>query len=342
MLKQSETILTLPYYTPGSIETESFVMIPSVMLPQPLSENDPNYDPDWDNILSKMSSDEKILYGLMRNRMMGSYMDGNLKRFTDDKGRVFIIMSYEEIMMRMHLGSKSTVKKHLDNMQRIGIIEIESGHNSKTGKNQCSRIYVKDVNAIQKENQVQKMDLENQVQKADPENQVQKSDLETKYTFCANQVQKVDHSYIDNRYIDKTIRDRMADQLKKQVLYDEYLKFIYQKSSKDIADCEIKVADSLIKEMVDIMTTTRAYYKISGDKIPPCRLQSIVMEADINWFIVVVAKLLKWGQGVKDGKAYARAVILSMEKETMNNLDYNAQEYDFFVNDNKGNKIYGR
>ena len=126
MSKTEEAILKLPYYTPGSIEKESFVMIPAVMLPQPLCEDDPDYDPDWDNILSKMSSDEKILYALMRNRMLGSYMEENLKRFTDDKGRVFIIMSYEEIMQRMHFGSKSTVKKHLDNMQRIGIIEIES------------------------------------------------------------------------------------------------------------------------------------------------------------------------------------------------------------------------
>ena len=325
MSKTEEAILKLPYYTPGSIEKESFVMIPAVMLPQPLCEDDPDYDPDWDNILSKMSSDEKILYALMRNRMLGSYMEENLKRFTDDKGRVFIIMSYEEIMQRMHFGSKSTVKKHLDNMQRIGIIEIESGYNSKTGKNQCSRIYVKDVNAIKTENQVQKVYPENQVQKADPE---------TKYTFCSDQVQKVYRSNNKYRYIDKTRVDEIAAAIKKQIMYDEYLKFLYRRKNKEAADCEIKVAEGLIKEMADIMSGSRTYYKISGERVPLSRLQDIVKEADINWFIVVVARLLKWGQDVKNGRAYARSVILNMDRESLDRLSDNAQDYDFCVNEN--------
>ena len=94
------------------------------------------------------------------------------------------------------------------------------------------------------------------------------------------------------------------------------------------------MAEGLIKEMTDIMSGSRTYYKISGERVPLSRLQDIVKEADINWFIVVVARLLKWGQDVKNGRAYARSVILNMDRESLDRLSDNAQDYDFCVNEN--------
>lgn len=183
-------LLDLAYYDPKSVENQSFLMIPAIMLPLP------TYDGDdaWDNPVSQLSSDAKLLYTIMRNRMMASYQDTNLRQFTDNEGHVFIIMRLEEIMLRLHV-SKPTAVKLISVLEETGLLRVSRAKNKLTNKNIPNKYYIMDVNSLRsepKENhfepecQVKKIDPENQVKNFNPENQVKKIDLE-------NQVKNFDH-----------------------------------------------------------------------------------------------------------------------------------------------------
>ncbi len=83
-----------------------------------------------------LSSDEKILYTLLLNRV--SYSKKNLKKFSDEKG-IFVYYSNKQI--QEHIGcSTNTVTKILDNLEKVGLIKKE---HQKCGL--PVKIYVNDI-----------------------------------------------------------------------------------------------------------------------------------------------------------------------------------------------------
>ena len=89
-----------------------------------------------DEYFKGITSDAKILYGLMLDRMSLSSKNGWL----DDKKRVFIYFSTEEIMDALNVGKNKALKTvaELDAETGIGLIE-----RAKQGQGKPARIYVK-------------------------------------------------------------------------------------------------------------------------------------------------------------------------------------------------------
>lgn len=68
-----------------------------------------------------LSSDEKILYTLLLNRV--NYSKKNLKKYSDEKG-IFVYYSNKQI--REHIGcSVNTATKILNNLEKVGLIKKE-------------------------------------------------------------------------------------------------------------------------------------------------------------------------------------------------------------------------
>ena len=80
--------LSFPYYYGHSGEQYAFFRIPKLLL--------------TDERFSEVSTDAKLLYGLLLDRMELSYRNG----WIDDQNRVFIIFTAEEVMSTLRCRSE--------------------------------------------------------------------------------------------------------------------------------------------------------------------------------------------------------------------------------------------
>ncbi len=114
--------ISFKYFYGNEAEQFTFYRIPKLLI--------------TDDYFKSISSDAKILYGLMLDRMSLSSKNGWL----DDKKRVFIYFSMEEIMESLNVGKNKALKTvaELDATTGIGLIE-----RTKQGQGKPARIYVK-------------------------------------------------------------------------------------------------------------------------------------------------------------------------------------------------------
>ena len=114
--------LKLPYFYGHEAEQYSFYRIPKQLIS--------------DSRFRKVSTDAKLLYGLMLDRMGLSMKNGWL----DEQGRVYIFFVLDEIQDLLQCGHEKAVKllAELDSEKGIGLIE-----RVKQGQGKPTIIYVK-------------------------------------------------------------------------------------------------------------------------------------------------------------------------------------------------------
>ena len=113
---------SFPFYYGLEAEQFSFYRIPKKLIA--------------DNRFRSISTDAKLLYGLMLDRMGLSIKNG----WTDDLGRVYIYFPIEEVMDLLHCKSEKAIRlmAELDSKRGIGLIE-----RVRQGQGKPSIIYVK-------------------------------------------------------------------------------------------------------------------------------------------------------------------------------------------------------
>ena len=111
-----------PYYYLFEVGQFSFYRIPKMLV--------------TDECFCGISTDAKLLYGLMLDRMSLSIKNG----WTDDQGRVYIYFPIEEVMELLHCKSEKATRlmAELDSKKGIGLIE-----RVRQGQGKPSIIYVK-------------------------------------------------------------------------------------------------------------------------------------------------------------------------------------------------------
>lgn len=111
-----------PYYYGYEAEQFAFYRIPKLLV--------------TDERFQGLSTDAKLLYGLMLDRMSLSLKNGWL----DEQGRVYIYFPAEEIMSVLHCRSEKASKllAELDSKKGIGLIE-----RVRQGQGKPTTIYVK-------------------------------------------------------------------------------------------------------------------------------------------------------------------------------------------------------
>lgn len=114
--------LHFPYYYGYEAEQFAFYRIPKLLV--------------TDERFQGLSTDAKLLYGLMLDRMSLSLKNGWL----DGQGRVYIYFPAEEIMSVLHCRSEKASKllAELDSKKGIGLIE-----RVRQGQGKPTTIYVK-------------------------------------------------------------------------------------------------------------------------------------------------------------------------------------------------------
>ena len=125
--------LNLPYYYGHSGEQYAFFRIPKLLL--------------TDDRFAEISTDAKLLYGLLLDRMELSYRNG----WIDEQNRVFIIFTAEEVMSTLRCRSEKAARlfSELDSAKGIGLSELDSAkgigliERKRQGLGRPTLIYVK-------------------------------------------------------------------------------------------------------------------------------------------------------------------------------------------------------
>lgn len=114
--------ITFEYHYGMEAEQYTFFRIPKMLITDPC--------------FRMLSTDAKLLYGLMLDRMELSYRNG----WIDEQNRVFIIFTAEEVMSTLHCRSEKAARlfAELDSSKGIGLIERK-----RQGLGRPAIIYVK-------------------------------------------------------------------------------------------------------------------------------------------------------------------------------------------------------
>lgn len=129
----SATILPeLPYFYGGQAEQFAFYRIPKVFFTSP--------------VFSSLSTDAKVLYGLMLDRMQLSVKN----EWMDEHGRVYIYYTLENIKRDLGCGDQKAVKLLAELDSKYGLIERK-----RQGLGKPMMIFVKDFSAVLLKPQVQ-------------------------------------------------------------------------------------------------------------------------------------------------------------------------------------------
>ena len=118
--------LDLLYYQGCEAEQYAFYRIPKLLIS--------------DDRFRTISTDAKLLYGLMLDRMSLSVKNG----WIDEQNRVFIIFTAEEVMSTLHCRSEKAARlfSELDSLKGIGLIERK-----RQGLGRPTLIYVKNFSS---------------------------------------------------------------------------------------------------------------------------------------------------------------------------------------------------
>lgn len=99
--------MTFEYFYGKQSEQYAFYRIPKLLF--------------TDSRFETLSTDAKLLYGMLIDRMELSLKNG----WIDERGRIYIYFTVDEVMERFHCASGKAVKfiAELDNKKGIGLIE---------------------------------------------------------------------------------------------------------------------------------------------------------------------------------------------------------------------------
>lgn len=113
---------SLPYYYGAESEQYSFYRIPKLLF--------------TDSRFANISTDAKLLYGILLDRMSLSVKNG----WHDEQGRVYIIFTLEDVAETLGYKTEKAIKlfNELDTTKGVGLIE-----RVRQGQGRASLIYVK-------------------------------------------------------------------------------------------------------------------------------------------------------------------------------------------------------
>ncbi len=202
----------------------------------------------------RVSTDAKLLYGLMLDRMSLSAKNG----WFDEQGRVYIYFQLSEIQADMNCGHDKAIKilGELDSKKGIGLIE-----RVKQGQGKPARIYVKQF-ISRTVSTGRSPDLGN----AEPQtSEKPKSRLPERRSadFGESEGSYIEINHTELNQLDPSTD--LAKQLRENIDYD----FLRLRLTMD----EMEQVDELVEIMADAASATTSTVKIGGQEIPTANVR---------------------------------------------------------------------
>ena len=223
-----------------------------------------------------ISSESKILYGLLLDRMGLSAKNG----WTDDTGRVYIIFTTEEIMEALYYADNKATKL-MKELEGIGLIERK-----RRGLGKPSLIYVKNFISESSEPRIQNRENHDSVA-------AQTAVLEAPKSRC----NKTDKNYTDPSETDPFLSGAAAGMESEgkddRTLYQEY--FVRQ-FNFDALIASHPDDEDMLREMLELLVDTvcskRRFIRIAGDDKPAevVKAQLMKLNGDHLRFVLMCLK----------------------------------------------------
>lgn len=314
-------ILQLDYYYGIEAEQFSFYRVPRLLIK--------------DERFKKLSSDAKLLYGLMLDRMSLSIKN----KWFDDNNRAYIIYTINSIMEDLGCGKEKAVKvlAELDNTKGIGLVE-----KVRRGLGRPDIIYVK--NFASSEGNVDKKEVVNtdeitEVGKSDfrkSENQtsrsqktglqeVGKSDLKKSenQTFGSSEIEtqevgesnpnytkynKTDLNYIEESYINPIIqsgseKNDVIDDVQKCIeLIKENISYNHHMQYDSYGEKELY--DELFQVICEVVCVRRPTIRVAGEEYPYELVKSRFLKLESSHLEYVIECMKNTATKITNIKAY--------------------------------------
>ena len=314
-------ILQLDYYYGIEAEQFSFYRVPRLLIK--------------DERFKKLSSDAKLLYGLMLDRMSLSIKN----KWFDDNNRAYIIYTINSIMEDLGCGKEKAVKvlAELDNTKGIGLVE-----KVRRGLGRPDIIYVK--NFASSEGNVDKKETVNtdkitEVRKSDfrkSENQtsrsqktglqeVGKSDLKKSenQTFGSSEIEtqevgesnpnytkynKNNLNYIEESYINPIIQsgseknDVIDDAQKCIELIKENISYNHHMQYDSYGEKELY--DELFQVICEVVCVRRPIIRVAGEEYPYELVKSRFLKLESSHLEYVIECMKNTATKITNIKAY--------------------------------------
>jgi hypothetical protein len=270
---------TFPFHYGGEAEQYTFYRIPKLLFTDPQ--------------LKKLTTDAKVLYGLMLDRMSLSLKNGWL----DEDGRVFIYFSVEHIMEMIGCGNSKCTRllQELDSQSGIGLIT-----RVKQGLGKPDVIYVhKCVSRISKSNP---QTFQNEISR----------DVKTKSLDISNQhgintnINNTESN--ENNLIYSSRKDGREGMIERE----NYRKMIQENIGYEylIMDrISVDRVDEIVELIVDTLCSTQEYIVIGGDKKPTDVVKGQFCKLNIEHIRFILGCLDENTSHVRNIKKYLLSVL---------------------------------
>lgn len=254
------------YYGPEA-EQFSFYRIPKVLFEAESVKN--------------ISTDAKLLYGLMLDRMQLSAKN----KWYDENGRIYIYYTLKQIMKSLGCAKQKAVKL-LDELER----DAELIERERIGLNKPNRIFVKNFLSVYTRK------YENQTS-----GRMKIKPQEVRKSYPSN-TNNINTDFSDIEYIESIMDDDEKDEY---LSYKEYLleKIEYEYLVRD-HPYKRDVIDEMVELMLEVLCSNQKKIRICGDDKPIALVKSRFMKLDSGHITYVLECMSENTVKVRNIKAY--------------------------------------
>ena len=287
MAKSESTKIEFGYFHDYESEQFALYRIPKVLF--------------TDEYFRNLSSDAKVLYGLMLDRMALSIRNN----WVDNEGKVYIIFTLEQVMEYMNCGKDKGVKilAELDTDKGIGLIE-----RVKRGLGKPTIIYVKSF-VYRKEKVLDLAENDNRSQevgKTDPNN--------TNYNYT--DISNTDRSNTDLINLSDSSEQQSMDLMEEMELFQMNTALVKRNIEYDclVQRCRLgeqQQLDEIVALIVETISIERENITISGVKYPYQFVKSRLLLLEESHIEYVLDCLHENTREVKNIKAYLLTCLMN-------------------------------
>lgn len=269
-----------PFHYGNEAEQYTFYRIPKLLFDDPY--------------FGDLSTDAKVLYGLMLDRMSLSLKNGWL----DEDGRVFIYFTAETIMEMLGCANGKCAKllQELDTKNGIGLIT-----RIKQGLGKPDVIYVHKCIPKMRKTNVQTC-----------ENRISGNAKTTSADISKSHTNNTDPNNTDFIYNDP-IYSEGADAMRRMAERESYREMVLENIDYDILIQEPKLdrrqLDEIVELMVDTICSSQDYIVIGGDKKPKEVVKSQFCKLDSSHIQFVLDSMHENTSRVRNIRKYLLSVL---------------------------------
>ncbi len=267
--------MTYDYYYGPEAEQFSFYRIPKVLFEA--------------ESVRELSTDAKLLYGMMLDRMQLSARN----KWLDDKGRVFIYFTVSQIMKALSISNK-TVTKLLSELESARLIT-----RVKSGFSKPDRIYVMNFLSV-----VYKVHRE-----------MCKNYTTIDVDFTPVEAKEIQPNNTDNNKTDMSDNKSSSEGDGSLEAYRYYDSYIRERISFDSLVSGHPYRKEELEEIValitDVMTSRKGLIRVNGDDKPVAVVKSRMMTLDSSHIEYVLECIQNPPEEVKNMRGYLLALLFN-------------------------------